>query len=137
MRGNSGGGFDYYRSHLNFIEDRSKDPDRPRFTGPMALLIDNRCISAGEGWSSWFVTNKRARLFGSTTAGASSRKTTYTLKNELYKVTFPVKAYRKYLDRVIERRGLEPDVPLRQNAKDLAAGRDTVLEAARDYLLKQ
>ena len=137
VRGNSGGGFDYYRSHLNFIEDRSKDPDRPRFTGPMALLIDNRCISAGEGWSSWFVTNKRARLFGSTTAGASSRKTTYTLKNELYKVTFPVKAYRGYLDRVIERRGLEPDVPLRQNAKDLAAGRDTVLEAARDYLLKQ
>lgn len=137
VRGNSGGGFDYYRAHLNFTEDRSKDPERPRFTGPMALLIDSRCISAGEGWSSWFIANRRARVFGSTTAGASARKTTYTLKNELYKVTFPVKAYKGYLDRVIERRGLEPDVPVRQSAKDLAAGRDTVLEVARSYLLKQ
>ncbi|MGB0578918.1 MAG: hypothetical protein ACPGVU_04375 [Limisphaerales bacterium] len=46
-----------------------------------------------------------------------------------------MKAYRGYLDRVIERRGLEPDVPLRQTVADLAAGRDTVLEAAREYLL--
>ena len=83
VRGNSGGGFDYYRAHLNFTKDRSKDPERPRFIGPMALLIDNRCISAGEGWSSWFVKNERARVFGSTTAGASARKTTYELKNKL------------------------------------------------------
>ena len=31
---------------------------------------------------------------------------------------------------------LEPDVPLRQTAQDLAVGRDTVLEAAKQYLLK-
>ena len=102
----------------------------------MALLIDARCISAGEGWTSWFVAKKRARLFGEATAGASSRKRTYPLKNGLYAVTFPVKAYTGYLDRPIERRGLEPDVPLRQNAQDLAAGRDTVLEAARRYLVE-
>lgn len=71
------------------------------------------------------------------TAGASSRKKTCTLKNGLYTVTFPVKAYTGFLDRPIERRGLEPDVPLRQNARDLAAGRDTVLEAAKRYLLEQ
>ena len=44
-------------------------------------------------------------------------------------------AYRGFLDRPIERRGLEPDVPVRQSARDLAAGRDTVLEAARRFLL--
>jgi len=44
-------------------------------------------------------------------------------------------AYRGFLDRPIERRGLEPDVPLRQRSADLAAGRDTVLEAARRHLL--
>ncbi|HUT91959.1 MAG TPA: S41 family peptidase [Thermoguttaceae bacterium] len=136
VRGNSGGGFDSARSLRNFDSDDVDEPDRPRFAGPMALLIDARCISAGEGWASWFIANKRARVFGEATAGASSRKRTYTLENGFYGVTFPVKAYRGYLDRPIERRGLEPDVPLRQNARDLAAGRDTVLEAARQHLLQ-
>ena len=136
VRGNSGGGFDFARSHRNFDSDDVDEPDRPRFAGPMALVIDARCISAGEGWASWFVANKRARVFGEATAGASSRKRTYTLENGFYAITFPVKAYRGYLDRPIERLGLVPDVPLRQNARDLTAGCDTVLEAARQYLLK-
>jgi C-terminal processing protease CtpA/Prc len=45
-----------------------------------------------------------------------------------------VKAYNGFLDRAIERRGLEPDVEVRCNAADLAAGRDTVLEAAKKFL---
>jgi len=136
VRGNSGGGFDFARSHRNFAPDDPEEPDRPRFAGPMALVIDARCISAGEGWASWFIANGRARVFGEATAGASSRKRTYTLKNGFYSVRFPVKAYRGYLDRPIERRGLEPDVPLMPNAQDLAAGRDTVLQAAKRYVLE-
>lgn len=69
--------------------------------------------------------------------GTSSRKKTCVLKNRLFTVTLPVKAYTGFLGRPIERRRLEPDVPLRQNADDLAAGRDTVLEAAKRYLLEQ
>jgi len=48
----------------------------------------------------------------------------------------PVRPYGGFLDRPIERRGLEPDVEVRQSAADLAKGRDTVLEAARQYLLE-
>jgi len=136
VRGNSGGGFDAARSHRNFDADDPAEPERPRFTGPITLLIDARCISAGEGWASWFAANGRARLFGGASAGASARKIEYTLKNGLYKVRFPVKAYKGFLDRPIERRGLEPDVPVRQKAADIAAGRDTVLEAAKAYLLE-
>lgn len=135
VRGNGGGGFDARRAFRNFDLEDGQEPFRPRYGGPIVLLIDERCISAGEGWSSWFVARKRARFFGSTTAGASSRKETYTLTNGLYKVVVPVKLYSGFLDRVIERRGLEPDTPVRQTAADLAAGRDTVLEAARHYLL--
>ena len=134
VRGNSGGGFDFNRAHRNFIADTTEEPDRPRFAGPMALLIDSRCISAGEGWASWFIAYKRARVFGTATAGASARKTTYELKNKLFKVIFPVKPYKGYLDRVIEHRGLEPDVEIRQSAKDLVAGLDTVQEAAKAWL---
>jgi hypothetical protein len=136
VRGNSGGGFDAARSHRNFDPADAEEPDRPRYHGPIAVLIDSRCISAGEGWASWFVAKKRARLFGEATAGASSRKRSYPLKNGLYTVVIPVKAYTGFLDRPIERRGLEPDVPVRQKARDLAEGRDTVLEAARRYLME-
>jgi C-terminal processing protease CtpA/Prc len=136
VRGNSGGGYDAARAVRNFAADDPEEPQRPRFKGPIALLIDERCISAGEGWASWFVATRRAKLFGSATAGASSRKVDYTLTNGLYSVVVPVKAYTGSLDRPIERRGLEPDVPVRCNAKDLAAGKDTVLETAKQYLLE-
>ncbi len=130
VRGNSGGGYDAARAHRNFSFDDDQEPRRPRFRGPIALLIDARCISAGEGWASWFVAKKRARVFGTATAGASAEKRTYTLKNGLYKVRFPIRLYRGSLERPIERRGVEPDVAVQQNAQDLANGRDTVLQAA-------
>ena len=137
VRGNSGGGFDSSKAFLNFALDKdSEEPERPRFKGPIALLIDSRCISAGEGWASWFVATGRAKLFGSATAGASSRKTTYELKNGLYKVQFSIKAYTGSLNRPIERIGLVPDVPVVQSARDIAKGIDTVLETARKYLIK-
>jgi len=137
VRGNTGGGFDAARALRNFaLEREDVEPGRPRFRGTIALLLDAACVSAGEGWASWFVANGRARTFGETTAGASARKTVVTLSNGLYKVRFPVKPYNGFLDRPIERLGLEPDVPLRPSASDLAAGRDTVLEAARRYLVE-
>ncbi|MCA9291657.1 MAG: hypothetical protein KDA25_11060, partial [Phycisphaerales bacterium] len=80
VRGNSGGGFDSRTAHMNFMPlGLPADPNRPRYTGGMAVLIDARCISAGEGWASWFMANQRARFFGATTAGASARKIDYTM----------------------------------------------------------
>jgi carboxyl-terminal processing protease len=139
VRGNSGGGFDAREAVANFAfdDDAAVDASRPRYKGPIALLLDERCISAGEGWASWFIATKRAKTFGSTTAGASSRKQTYTLTNGLLNVVVPVKTYSGSLGRPIERRGLEPDVPVRCSASDLGAGKDTVLEAARAYLLSR
>jgi hypothetical protein len=37
---------------------------------------------------------------------------TFMLRNGLYQVRYPIKAYQGFLDRPIERRGLEPDEPL-------------------------
>jgi C-terminal processing protease CtpA/Prc len=58
----------------------------------------------------------------------------YTLTNGLFRVVVPIKAYAGFLDRPIERRGLEPDVEVRPNARDLAQGRDTVVETAVKWL---
>jgi C-terminal processing protease CtpA/Prc len=139
VRGNSGGGFDSVTAVRNFdlSPDNTAEPERPRYKGSIALLVDERCISAGEGWASWFIANQRAKVFGTTTAGASSRKETYMLTNGMYQVVVPVKAYTGYLDRPIERRGLEPDEKVRCNAADLVKGKDTVVEAAADWLDRQ
>jgi C-terminal processing protease CtpA/Prc len=135
VRGNTGGGFDASTAFGNFDPaPEAVGKGRPRFTGPIALLIDERTTSAGEGWASWFVARRRARLFGTTSAGASCRKTTYTLTDGLYRVVVPVKAYAGFLDRPIERRGLEPDVEVRCTASDVSRGRDTVAEAAAEWL---
>ena len=91
VRGNSGGGFDANTAFRNFdpAPAGATASHWPLYRGPIAMLIDERCISAGEGWASWFVARKRARLFGTTTAGASARKEIYTLTNGLYKVESP------------------------------------------------
>ena len=45
-----------------------------------------------------------------------------------------MKAYTGFLDRPIERRGLEPDVAVRCTARDISRGKDTVAEAAAEWL---
>jgi C-terminal processing protease CtpA/Prc len=135
VRGNSGGGSDSSIALVNFMLDHPEiQPERPRYRGPIALLTDALCCSAGEGWASWFIATRRARTFGQATAGTSSAKETFPVKNGLYRVRLSIKPYTGFLDRPIERRGLEPNVPLMPNARDLAAGRDTVLEAAKAWL---
>ncbi len=136
VRGNSGGRFDDRTAFRNFDVSpaRAAAPHRPLYKGPIAMLIDERCISAGEGWASWFVARTRARLFGAAIAGASARKDVYALLHGLYKVQVPVKVYTGFLDRPIERRGLEPDVEVRRNALDISRGSDTVAESAVAWL---
>ncbi|WP_422925059.1 sigma-70 family RNA polymerase sigma factor [Singulisphaera sp. PoT] len=134
VRGNSGGGFDVRTAFRNFDPAAKDESSLTRYKGPIALLVDERTTSAGEGWASWFIARKRARVFGTTTAGASARKEVYTMRHGLYRVVVPVKAYAGFLDRPIERRGLEPDVPVVCNAEDLEKGVDTVVTAAVDWL---
>ncbi len=137
VRGNSGGGFDASQAFRNFDLQDVNDQQRPHFKGPLAVLIDARCISAGEGWISWFRANQRARFFGETTAGASARKKTVDVCGGLFQARYPVKPYTGFLDRPIERQGIEPDVTIKQTATDLANGTDTALQAARRYLVEQ
>ncbi len=135
VRGNSGGGFDAERAFRSFDPDDHANLNDPVFSGRLAVLIDSRCISAGEGWSSWFKAKNRAKFFGETTAGALGAQKTIDVAGGLFRVTYPLRAYTGFLDRPIERLGIAPDVPVRPNAKDLSQGIDTVLETARRSLI--
>lgn len=134
VRGNAGGGFDPATGFQNF-DCEAPANGRPQFCGPVAVLTDEFCMSSGEDWVSWFQSSGRARLFGATTAGTSAHKEDYTLLNGYYKVRIPVRPYTAWAGRPIERRGIEPDEPVGYSAADIAAGRDTVLEAARAWLI--
>jgi C-terminal processing protease CtpA/Prc len=138
LRGNSGGGFDPKTAFRNF--DPSDDvkglPDRGRYRGPIAVLIDEGTTGAAEEWASWFAARKRARLFGTPTAGSASQTEAYVLSNGLYQVEVPVRASSGFLDRPIEGRGVEPDVEIRCDAQDLAQGCDTVEVAASRWLVE-
>ncbi len=135
VRGNGGGGFDTQTAYRSFIDS----PDTPEdyfFEGPVVILTDSGCMSAGEGWSSWFYSSQRATFIGETTAGASSRKEHFPLLGGKYLARIPVKAYTGFLDRPIEYIGILPHLGVRPNREDLARGIDTVVEAAIDYLEK-
>ena len=137
VRGNSGGGFDTATAFRNFdlTPPAGTAPHRPLYRGPIAMLIDERCISAGEGWASWFVAQQTGpAVWHDDRREPRARKEEYVLKNGLYKIVVPVKAYTGFLDRPIERRGLEPDVELRPSAQDISRGKDTVAEAAIQWL---
>lgn len=55
----------------------------------------------------------------------------------LFQARYPIKPYKGFLDRPIECLGIEPDASIKQTAVYLANGTDTVLEAARKYLIEQ
>ncbi len=137
LRGNEGGEFHAKSAFRSFdlAPGDMAGPRPPCYKGPIALLIDEQTIGAGEEWASWFVARKRARVFGTTSAGALSRgEETYTLSNGLYQVVIPTKADAGFLGEPIEGRGLKPDVEVRCSAMDLSHGRDTVAEAAARWL---
>ena len=70
-------------------------------------------------------------------SGASSRKKTIDVLGGAYRVIYSVKAYRGFLDRPIERLGIEPNVVLYHTAESISQGKDEVLIAARKHLLEE
>lgn len=105
---------------------------REAFTGPLAVLIDERSMSTSEIFAAGLKSTHRARLFGTTTPGYALPAMTLRLPSQdvLYHVianlTDPQGGR-------IEGQGVVPDeaVPLRR--AELLSGRDAALEAAVEW----
>jgi hypothetical protein len=118
--------------------------DRAAYDGPIAVLVGPGAISAGDLSSIWASYFPRARTFGKTTAMAAGLPTQPALGTALdlhpewfatiaetntYRVGAP-KDYLIHTDLPVDERAwLRPD--------DVAAGRDTVVEAALGWLQQQ
>jgi C-terminal processing protease CtpA/Prc len=107
--------------------------DRPRFTGPVALLVSGRTLGAAEDVAAAFRAARRGPLVGEATAGAAGRRLALPLAADW---VFTLTVTRHSLPDGTEfvGTGLEPDVEVGESVRDLQAGRDAALERARELL---
>jgi carboxyl-terminal processing protease len=107
-----------------------EDPET-RFTGRLAILIDEACVSACEDFAMPFKDNGRAALIGEATAGSSGQPYSVSLGDGMQ---FFVGAKREYFPdgSRFEGVGIQPDIRRVPTVADLRSGRDVVLLEAID-----
>ncbi|MCC6680950.1 MAG: hypothetical protein IT445_08610 [Phycisphaeraceae bacterium] len=123
LRGNGGGGYDD-----KLIEQIKK------MSRPVAVLIDAGCVSAGETLARDFQSQANARLFGSTTAGSSSSKRSWTFPSGIATLTLSVRSRWRNDRQPIEFNGIDPDVVVEASPEQVQAGADSVILRAQEYL---
>lgn len=124
LRGNTGGGYG---------EDLMKQVEA--VPGPVALIIDAGCISAGETLARDFKKHKQARIFGTTSAGSSSSKRTWELPSGAATIRFSVRGYSGLDGHLIEYRGIVPDELVEAVPEEVAAGENSQMLRAEAFLL--
>lgn len=142
MRGNSGGGCDHAAVFGEFLkkgkrwgsyQSRGEHP----FAGPMIVILDAGCASAGETVGGQFGEDQRACMIGDTpTAGMSSSKTRVPAPSGLFTAYFSVYSNKARFNRGrgIEGVGVQPHEFVPWEPADLAAGIDTQIRRAEEIL---
>ena len=126
LRGNGGGG--YGVGLINAIKAM------PR---PVAVLIDAGCISAGETLARDFRRYAGARLFGTKSAGSSSSKRQWKFPSGIAVVSFSQRSRWRSDRKPIEFNGIDPDAIVEPVPEELAAGVNSAIRRAEEYLKKQ
>jgi len=144
-RGNSGGGFDHDAFMGEFIpkgkimdfgaEYRSEG--KTPYGGPIVVIVNGTVVSAGETGCGAFKEDGRAYMIGeSPTAGMASQKETIELPSRLFALFVSVHSNKARFNggKGIEGVGVIPHETLELKARDLADGRDTLIERAEAIL---
>lgn len=142
MRGNSGGGCDHREVFGRFLKkgefwgSYEGMGTRP-FAGPMIVILDAACASAGETVGGQFGEDQRAYMIGDTpTAGMSSQKTRIAAPSGLFTAYISVASNKGRFNkgRGIEGIGVQPHETVPWEPADLAAGIDTQIRRAEEIL---
>jgi CubicO group peptidase (beta-lactamase class C family) len=104
-----------------------------QYTGPIVLLVNSRTISAAENVALAFRAVPHALIMGETTAGVMADTAPQPLPNG-WRVTVPINLFRDASGMSWEGIGIPPDLWVKNDRTDVAAGRDRVLETALDFL---
>ncbi len=103
------------------------------FEGPLAILVDGASASTSEILAGGMQDLKRARIFGSRSAGAALPSVIESLPNgDLFQ--FAVANYVSESGQELEGIGVKPDVEVAHTAAALHAGKDLVVGAALDWI---
>lgn len=122
----------YFRdSELNM----AVQPRPEIFKGPVAVLIDGLSASCSEIFAGGLKDLGRARIFGSTTAGAVLPSIVEKLLNgDGFQYAFA--NYRSEKGDVLEGNGVKPDVEVDHTREALLQGKDLILETALEWIEK-
>lgn len=104
-----------------------------RLGGPVAVLIDRGSASSSEIFAAGLQATGRARVFGETSAGMALPAITARLPSGDW-LYFPTADMTAPDGRRIEGLGVSPDVDTAPTVASLAAGRDTTLSAALEWI---
>lgn len=124
LRGNGGGGYG-----ADLFEQLSAMPK------PVAGIIDAGTFSAGETLARDVVRMCDAQLFGSNTAGSSGRKRGWAFPSGIGTLTVPVRSWGG-LTGPVEFNGIAPNVKVEADPEEVAAGHNSAILRAEEYLLK-
>ncbi len=111
-------------------------PQSKCFKGAVAILIDNYSYSCAEVFPAGMQDAKKARLFGTTTSGKCLPSMFFKLPCGFRLQTVTGSIVRPN-GKEIEGVGVKPDEKVILSIQSLRKGQDNVIEAARNYLLKQ
>ncbi|MDP9053939.1 MAG: S41 family peptidase [Acidobacteriota bacterium] len=153
IRGNPGGigimasgiaGFFIDREGQKLGEMKTRDttlkfaifPRPETYAGPLAILVDQGSASTSEILAGGLQDLKRARIFGTRTAGAALPSDIVRLPNG-DGFQYAQASYTSASGRVLEGHGVTPDMVVEQTHDALLAGRDLVLEAADEWIRSQ
>ena len=109
------------------------NPRPPQFTGKLAVLVDGLSASTSEIFAGGLQDLKRARIFGSRTAGAALPSVIERLPNgDAFQ--YAIANYVSTGGEVLEGKGVTPDVEVRPKRESLLQGKDDVLDRAVKWI---
>ena len=123
---------DAMRVRFRFAQTLPKT-DKPKYTRPTVMLIDERALSQAEHTGLFFEVANGTKFVGSQTGGANGDVTSVCLPAAIC-VSFSGHDVRHADGRQLQRVGLVPDVPAKSTLAGIRAGKDEVLERALTWL---
>lgn len=106
------------------------------YLGPVAILIDERSLSTSEIFAASMQESSRARVFGTQSGGAALPSMIKRLPNG-YFLQMAIADYETFHGSRLEGRGVVPDEAVPLSIRRLRQGEDSVIEAARKWVLQQ
>jgi C-terminal processing protease CtpA/Prc len=107
--------------------------DHARFAGPVAVLASPRTAGAAEDLLVAFRNGSRGPIIGETSAGSTGQTLLLPLRRGWqFRMTVTRDAFPDGTE--FARTGIAPEIPVTVRVDEVLAGRDAVLERAREYL---